>query len=118
EGDRVGAPPERAGPHPGALRQREYNAGGLRHHDLTVATAAGWCGSGEGGEDRFGDGLIVLIPIRIGRHLNGLSCFAWVELLPPRNIELPARWGVVGAGRAVVGRTRLAVRVDALRVGA
>src|SRR5690606_10814099 len=28
-GDRVGAPPEWTGPHPGALRQREHDPGGL-----------------------------------------------------------------------------------------
>src|SRR5699024_8736272 len=64
-GDGVDPHPKRRGGDPGALRQREDHTPGLGQ------LGALGCGGGEGGQDLFGDGLVVRIPVGVGRHLDG-----------------------------------------------
>ena len=118
-GDRVHPRPEVAGLHPGALRQREHHPRRpcrrrrVEHRNGTTPTAAA-----EGVEDGGRDGRVVVVPVGIVGHFDGLRGFTVAELFPAGDVEQSPRGRVVRAVRAAEERPRLELRVHKLFDGA
>lgn len=101
-----------AGEHPGVCGEREHHPGRLRprsccHDAGSGAWLADTTGAGERGQDGFGDGLVVAVPVRVGGDFDGLGGFALVHLSPPGNVQQASGARVVGSGGAAEERPRL-----------